>query len=325
MMTDRMISVVVACYRDEGSVQAMYERLTKVLSSITDKYEIIYVNDASPDRAEEVLREIAARDPRLTVVIHSRNFGSQNAFTSGMAQALGDAVVLMDGDLQDPPEIIPKLVEKWIEGHEVVYGVRVKRRESAFRQIAYKLFYRIFRFFSYLDIPLDAGDFSLIDRKIVNLLLGMPERQRFLRGMRVWLGFRQIGVPYERAARHAGESTNSLRDNFRWAKLGIFSFSYVPLEMITTMALFMVVLSLLAIVVYLILFMLSPGHPPTGFMTVLILILFIGGIQLLSLGMIAEYLGQVFTEIKGRPQYVTREIINDHRAAEESDGTTETE
>ena len=325
MMTDRMISVVVACYRDEGSVQAMYERLTKVLSSITDKYEIIYVNDASPDRAEEVLREIAARDPRLTVVIHSRNFGSQNAFTSGMAQALGDAVVLMDGDLQDPPEIIPKLVERWIEGHEVVYGVRVKRRESAFRQIAYKLFYRIFRFFSYLDIPLDAGDFSLIDRKIVNLLLGMPERQRFLRGMRVWLGFRQIGVPYERAARHAGESTNSLRDNFRWAKLGIFSFSYVPLEMITTMALFMVVLSLLAIVVYLILFMLSPGHPPTGFMTVLILILFIGGIQLLSLGMIAEYLGQVFTEIKGRPQYVTREIINDHRAAEESDGTTETE
>jgi dolichol-phosphate mannosyltransferase len=286
-----------------------------VLTSITSDYEIIYVNDASPDNAETVLREFAARDPKLTVISHSRNFGSQNAFTSGMAQSMGDAVILMDGDLQDPPEVIPELVEKWLQGYDVVYGVRVKREDTAFRRIAYKIFYRLFRFLSYIDVPLDAGDFSLMDRRVVELLVEMPERDRFLRGMRAWLGFRQTGITYQRAQRYAGESTNTLFDNIRWALLGIFSFSYFPLELTTFVAFFMMMISLLALAIYLTLYFVSPTRPPSGIMTLVVLILFLSSVQLLSLSVIAQYLARIFVEAKGRPRYVVKEIINDHRAA----------
>src|SRR3974390_2067061 len=237
MMQQKSISVVVACYADGGNVQEMHRRLTAILPQLTPNYEMIFVNDASPDNAEALLLEIAAVDPRVTVISHTRNFGSQMAFTSGMRQSVGDAVVLMDGDLQDPPEAIPALVAEWEKGYDVVYGVRSQRSESFLMKAARKLFYRVYRRLSYIEVPLDAGDFSIMSRRVVDSVLLMPERDLFLRGLRSWVGFKQTGVEYVRAPRFAGKSTNSMLDNFRWARRGIVSFSYKPLELISLLAL----------------------------------------------------------------------------------------
>ena len=315
MLTQRTISVVVACYRDAGSIGEMYRRLTAVLEKTTPRFEIIYVNDNSPDNAEELLAELAGRDPRVTVISHSRNFGSQMAFTSGMKQARGDGIVLMDGDLQDPPEVIPDLVRKWETGFEVVYGVRERRKESRPMEAARKLFYRIYRRMSYLDMPLDAGDFSIMSRCVVDSLLMLPERDRFLRGLRAWVGFRQTGVPYTRPERFSGETTNSFGDNIRWAKRGILSFSYRPLEMVSILAFIVTVLAAIAVLGYFLAYFLLP-QAPRGFMTLLVAVLFLGAVQLLSLSVIAEYLGKIFEEVKGRPQFIVKRLLNDHRSSE---------
>jgi len=306
VLTNRSIAIVIACYRDAGTVPEMLKRIHAVMKKVTPNYEMIYVNDASPDNAAEVLAEVLKKEPRLTVVTHSRNFGSQNVFTSGILQSKSDGVVIMDGDLQDPPELIPKLVEKWLEGFDVIYGIRERRQASFFMQAAYKIFYRIYKAMSYVQVPLDAGDFSLMDRKVADILANMPERDRFLRGMRAWVGFKQIGVPYVRQERFSGESTNSLLDNIRWAKRGIFSLSYMPLEWISYLAGFMVVVNAIAILFYLI-FYFRIGAP-SGFMTQLILTLFIGGVQLLCLSVIAEYLGRIFEEVKGRPRFIVKSV-----------------
>jgi len=312
VLTDHSISVVVACYRDAGNVREMYARLSSVLPEVSANYEIIFVNDNSPDNAEEILIEIARQDARVTVISHSRNFGSQMAFTSGMRQSLGDAVILMDGDLQDPPETIPLLVAEWLKGYDVVYGVRGERRENPLMESARKLFYRIYRGLSYIDVPLDAGDFSVMSRRVVDAMLQMPERDRFLRGLRSWVGFRQTGVPYIRAARFAGESTNSLLENVRWAKRGIFSFSYRPLELISLMALMVTFLAGTAIIVYFVLYFVIP-NAPRGYLTLLVAILLLGAVQLFSLSIMAEYLGRIFEEVKQRPPFIVRSIVNDHR------------
>jgi glycosyltransferase involved in cell wall biosynthesis len=312
VLTDKLISVVVACYRDAGNVNEMHRRLTDVMTQITSNYEIIFVNDNSPDNAEEILLEIAGRDARVTVISHSRNFGSQMAFTSGMRQSIGDAVILMDGDLQDPPETIPVLAAEWAKGYDVVYGVRAQRRENPLMEATRRLFYRLYRRLSYIDVPVDAGDFSIMNRDVVDSILLMPERDRFLRGLRSWVGFRQTGVPYVRAARFAGESTNSLLENVRWAKRGIFSFSYRPLELISLMALMVTFLAGFGIIVYFILYFVKRDAPP-GYLTMLVFILLLGAVQLLSLSIIAEYLGRIFEEVKQRPQFIVRSIANDHR------------
>jgi len=312
VLTDHSISVVVACYRDAGNVREMYARLSSVLPEVSANYEIIFVNDNSPDNAEEILIEIARQDARVTVISHSRNFGSQMAFTSGMRQSLGDAVILMDGDLQDPPETIPLLVAEWLKGYDVVYGVRAERRENPLMESARKLFYRLYRGLSYIDVPLDAGDFSVMSRSVVDAMLQMPERDRFLRGLRSWVGFRQTGVPYIRAARFAGESTNSLLENVRWAKRGIFSFSYRPLELISLMALMVTFLAGTAIMVYFVLYFVIP-NAPRGYLTLLVAILLLGAVQLFSLSIMAEYLGRIFEEVKQRPPFIVRSIVNDHR------------
>ena len=312
MLTLKTVSVVVTCYRDAGSVKEMYRRLTETLAQVTPSYEIIFVNDASPDNAEELLNEIAAQDNRVAVISHSRNFGSQMAFTSGMRQSVGEAVVLMDGDLQDPPEVIPALFAEWVKGYDVVYGVRTSREENARMQALRRLFYRVYRRLSYVDVPLDAGDFSVMNRHVVDSILLMPERDRFLRGLRSWVGFHQTGVPYVRAERFAGESTNSWLDNLRWAKRAIFSLSYKPLELISLLAFAVTLLTAIAIVVYMLLYFATPDAP-RGFMTLLVAVLFIGAVQLFSLSIIAEYLGRIFEEVKQRPQFIVRNIVNDHR------------
>lgn len=307
-MAEKKISAIIACYRDELAIPIMHKRLSDVFGKINVDYEIVFVNDGSPDNTESVLEKIVKRDSKVIAINHSRNFGSQMAFTSGMDIASGDAIVLLDGDLQDPPEVIEKFYKKWLKGYDVVYGVRVKREAPFLMQILYKLFYKIFNKMSYIQMPLDAGDFSLIDRKVVKVIKKLPERDRFLRGLRAWVGFKQTGVPYVRPERLFGKTTNDLFKNFDWAIKGIFSFSHIPLRFITLLSLFVFAISLVGMVVQIILRILLP-HAPHGITTVLVVILFIGAIQLLGISILGEYVGKIFEEVKQRPKYVVKNII----------------
>jgi dolichol-phosphate mannosyltransferase len=288
----------------------MHERLARVFQRLGVDYEIIFVNDASPDDAAVVLAELAARDPTVTVVTHTRNFGSQSAFTSGMRIATGDAVVLLDGDLQDPPELIEQFYSKWREGFDVVYGERISRETSRFMQFTYKAFYRLFNQMSYVRVPVDAGDFSLLDRRVVDSMNALPETNRFMRGLRAWVGFRQAGVPYVRPERPFGRSTNSLLRNLGWARKAIFSFSYAPLDLITWVALVTVGLSVLGATAQIVLRLVAPGSATRGFTTVLVVILFIGGVQLLCLSIIGSYLAHIYDEVKRRPPYIVESVLN---------------
>lgn len=316
MLTTKKISVVPIAYRDEGNILKLYQRTTSVLKKITPNWEIIYVNDASPDNSEQILRKLAKHDKRLTVILHSRNFGAQSAFTSGMKQARGDAVVLMDGDLQDPPELIEKFVEKWLGGYDVVYGKRKKREKSMgpIWEFIYHLFYVIFNRLSYIQVPLDAGDFSLMDKAVVEQMNRLPEKDRFIRGLRAWIGFKQIGIDYVRPERYWGErvSTTSFWKGLQWARKAIFSYSYAPLEWVFYAAILSVFVSLFGIFYYITMSFISP-EAPRGFLTTLLAILFIGSIQLVVLTLISEYIRRIFEEVKNRPEAIVKEVINNHK------------
>jgi polyisoprenyl-phosphate glycosyltransferase len=312
MLTDKKISVVVVCYRDAGSIRELYRTVKDVLERITPHYEIIYVNDASPDDSEEILLALAQTEPALTVITHSRNFGAQVAFTSGLWQSDGDATVIMDGDLQDPPELIHDFVGKWLEGYSVVYGIRAKRQEAWWRQIGYRVFYRLFQRMASFDVPLDAGEFSLMDRKVVDVILDCRERNRLIRGLRAYAGFRQIGIPFVRPKRFSGESTQSLIDYINWAIKGLISFSVKPLKFISVLSFAVTLLTVFAMVLYFVLY-LFVGTKLTGFMTLLLIILFLGAVQLFCFSIVAEYLAQIFEEIKYRPINIVKRIVNDHR------------
>jgi len=307
-VNQKKISAIVACYKDEKAIPVMYERLKKTFVSLKVDYEIIFVNDGSPDNSENIIKTIVDKDEHVIGVNHSRNFSSQMAFTSGMDIATGDAIVLLDGDLQDPPEIIEKFYNKWLEDFDVVYGIRTKRKAPLLMQLAYKTFYRIFHKMSYISIPLDAGDFSLIDRKVVNVLKTFPERDRFLRGLRAWVGFKQTGIPYTRPERMFGKTTNNFLKNFSWATKGIFSFSYIPLQMMTILSLSVFLLSVLAIFVQVTARLIWPNSTPQGTTTILITILFIGSTQLLCISILGEYIGKIFEEVKQRPKYIVKNI-----------------
>jgi len=256
-----------------------------------------------------VLERLTATDRHIKAITHSRNFGSQSAFTSGMRLASKGACVLLDGDLQDPPELIEQFHEKWLEGNDVVYGVRVRREMPWVWELAYKGFYRVFQHVANIKIPVDAGDFSLIDRKVMDVLNQLPERDRFVRGLRAWVGFKQTGVPYVRPERMFGQSTNNLVSNLRWARKGIFSFSYVPLELISLGALVVSLLAVLAIVGQIVTRLVRPDIPQ-GISTIIVLCLFLGAANLLSLSFVAEYIGKVFEEVKQRPLYVVSRLLN---------------
>ena len=302
------LSAVIACYKDAEAIPFMHERLTAVFSRLAVDYEIIFVNDCSPDNTTAIAGKLAATDHHVIVVEHSRNFGSQSAFLSGMEIATGDAVILLDGDLQDPPEIIPEFFDQWTLGYEVVFGQRIRREGNRLLGVAYKLFYRLFRRLSNVPMPLDAGDFSLIDRKVVNELLSLPESDQFLRGLRAWLGFRQTGVPYVRPERMFGRTTNNLRKNFWWARKAIFSFSFAPLEWLIYGGLGLVALSIFGIGFQIISKFLHP-ETPHGFSTVIVLLLFFGGTNLLGISIVGEYVGKILEETKGRPKFIRRKLI----------------
>ncbi|GAB1489318.1 hypothetical protein MASR2M8_17710 [Opitutaceae bacterium] len=303
------ISAIIACYRDHQAIPVMHERLTQVFTQLGVDYEIIFVNDRSPTEDESVIRRLCEQDPHVLGISHSRNFGSQSAFLSGMELATGDAVVLLDGDLQDTPETIPAFYEEWKKGHDVVFGVRVKREAAWHMQLLYKGFYRVLRHLSEVDMPVDAGDFSLIDRKVVDHLLKFPERDVFVRGLRAWVGFKQTGVPYVRPERMFGRTTNNFLKNIWWAKKAIFSFSLKPLHYIQGLGLVIFVLSMILSLFYLGYYLLNPPQGARGITTIVLLVLGLGGLQLLSLSILGDYLGKVLEETKARPRYIRARIF----------------
>lgn len=311
------ISVVIACYNDGMAIPIMYQRLIETFIKIGCNYEIIFVNDNSPDNSEQVLEEICLSDMNVIAIKHSRNFGSQAAFVSGMEIASGDAVVIMDGDLQDPPELILSFFEQWQNGYQVVYGNRTKREASLLMNFAYSTFYKLFSRLSNIDVPKNAGDFSLMDQKVVEHIVALPEKEQFLRGLRAWVGFKQIGVDYIRPERMFGKSTNNLHRNIGWAKKGILSFSYLPLEIMSYAGFFLTFISFLAIAYQIIYTFLYPDIPH-GVPTIIVLVLFFGGIQLLAISLIGEYLSKVVDETKARPKFIRDKVIIKGRSIEKN-------
>ncbi len=306
------LSAIIACYRDHQAIPLMHERLTKVFTDLGVDYEIIFVNDRSPTEDEAVIRRLCEEDPHVAGISHSRNFGSQSAFLSGMEVATGDAVILLDGDLQDTPETIAAFHAEWKKGYEVVFGVRVKREAAWYMQILYKVFYRLFHHLSDVEIPVDAGDFSLIDRKAVDHLLKLPERDVFIRGLRAWIGFKQTGVPYLRPERMFGRTTNNFMKNVWWAKKAIFSFSVKPLQYIQGLGFVIFALSMALSLFYLVYYLIHPPVGARGITTIILLVLGLGGVQLFSLSILGDYLGKVLEETKGRPRYIRARIFKGH-------------
>lgn len=302
------LTAVIACYKDEQAIPIMYRRLSDTFQKIGVDYEIIFVNDQSPDNTNAVLQSLVNQDDHVIAIEHSRNFGSQSAFLSGMEISTGDGVILLDGDLQDPPELIEKFYEEWQKGFDVVYGRRVAREGNQTLVTFYKLFYRLFRSVSYVPVPLDAGDFSLMDRKVVNELIAMPETDQFLRGLRAWVGFKQTGVDYVRPERMFGVTTNNWRKNIGWARKAIFSFSFVPLELLTYVGWALTLFSFVAIIAQIIAYF-AFRNIPHGITTIIVLVLFFGGLNMLAISVLGEYQAKIFEEVKRRPKFIRKNIF----------------
>lgn len=302
-----LLSVVAPMYEEEDTVDPFTERVAAALGHLN--YELILVNDGSKDGTRDAMAKAAARDPRVKVVSLARNFGHQPALTAGLEHARGDVIVMLDGDLQDPPEVIPQMLDKWREGIDVVYAVREQRLgETAFKRVTAKGFYKTFRRLTGLNLAVESGDFRLMDRRALNALLAMPERNRFLRGMTVWIGFSQIAVPFVRQERHAGVTKYPLRKMLRFSFDAITSFSSRPLQWATFLGFFFSIVAFLAIpltVVARYANIFERGVPTT-----IIIVLLLGGIQLITLGIIGEYIGRIYDEVKHRPLYVVGERIN---------------
>lgn len=307
-----MLSAVITCYKDGQAIPLMHARLTTVFSALGVDYEIIFVNDGSPDDAASVLQALTLQDDHVIAIEHSRNFGSQNAFVSGMQIATGDAVILLDGDLQDPPELIADFFVKWREGNDVVYGRRARREGSALLEWCCAAFYRVFRAISSVPMPLDAGDFALMDRKVVNEMLALPEADQFLRGLRAWVGFKQVGVDYVRPQRRFGRSTHSFLANIWWAKKGIFSFSFAPIELLGYLGAALTSLAFLA-GIYLGVDIVRHPELPHGMSIIIVLIAFFGSLNLLAIGLLGEYLIKIFEETKRRPKFIRKAIRHGDR------------
>jgi dolichol-phosphate mannosyltransferase len=304
-------SIIAPIYNELENLPELYRRVKEVMDSTREPWELILVDDGSTDGSTAALQELAKKDKCVRSVIFARNFGHQVAVTAGLDYSRGDAIVIIDADLQDPPELILEMAKKWKEGYEVVYAVRAEREgESWFKLWTASLFYRLIYRITDVKIPLDTGDFRLMDRKVVEVMNSMRERHRFLRGMSAWVGFRQIGVEYKRAARKAGETKYPLRKMFRLALNAITSFSYFPLQVATFFGFASAGIAIVAIpfVVYM---RMTGSQAFFGRATTLIAVLFLGGVQLISLGILGEYIGRLYDEAKGRPLYIVREAPKD--------------
>lgn len=299
-----VISIVVPIWNEEKVIPELYRRVVEVMAQTGEPWELICVNDGSRDHSLAQLIELHQQDPRVKVIDFSRNFGHQVAITAGADFAEGDAVIVMDADLQDPPEVVLEMIAKWREGYEVVYAMRAKRQgETWFKLVTAKYFYRILRQITDVEIPVDTGDFRLMDRRVVLAMRQLREKHRFMRGLSSWVGFRQTGVEYERAERYAGETGYPLRKMVRLALTAITGFSYLPLQLATYLGFALAFISLVGIIVTVIL-RLSGSSFFLGQATTLVSVLFLGSIQLIVLGIIGEYLGRIYDEVKGRPLYI---------------------
>jgi glycosyltransferase involved in cell wall biosynthesis len=309
-------SIVLPIYNEEAVLAVLHRRLTIVMAGLGEPYELIFVDDGSQDHSLELLQALQEQDPdHMRVIVLSRNFGHQQAVSAGLDYARGQAAIVMDADLQDPPEVIPQFVEKWRQGFQVVYAIREKRKEHFLKRSLYHAFYLILRSISKIDIPLEAGDFSLMDRCVLDSLTSLPERNRFMRGLRSWVGFKQIGLAYERDARFAGTTKYTFRKLGSLALDGLISFSYLPLRLATMLGFGVSALSFL-VALYYILKKLTVGLQPPGFATLTVLILFLGGIQLITIGVIGEYIGQILSEAKDRPTYIVQRVFEIQRLRE---------
>jgi dolichol-phosphate mannosyltransferase len=306
------VSVVIPVFNEEDNLSSLFARLSAVLEQTGSSYEIIFVDDGSRDESLSMLRAHAAADPHVVVVELARNFGHQVAISAGLDHARGDGVIVMDADLQDPPEVLPQFIDKWREGHDVVYAIRAQRKESWMKRGAYAAFYRLLRRVANIEIPLDAGDFCIMDRRVVDLLTGMPERNRFVRGIRSWVGLDQVGLAYERHARQAGRPKFTFTRLVYLALDGLVSFSYLPLRIITMLGFGVSLLSIILAVFYAIK-KLTVGLNPPGFATLIVAIFFLAGMQLVTIGVIGEYVGRIFEEVKRRPLYVVRQVSRGRR------------
>jgi len=300
-------SIIAPIYNEFENLPELYRRVREVLDTTGQSWELILVDDGSTDGSTQLIRQLAANDPTVRPVIFARNFGHQIAVTAGLDYSRGKAVVIIDADLQDPPEVILELAKKWQEGYEVVYAVRAEREgESWFKLFTASLFYRLIYRITDVKIPLDTGDFRLIDRSVVNVINSMREKHRFLRGMGAWVGFKQIGVEYRRAARHAGETKYPFNKMLKLALNAITGFSYFPLQVATYFGFISASIAILAIPLVII-ERLTGSQAFYGQATTLIAVLFFGGVQLISLGILGEYIGRIYDEVKGRPLYIVRE------------------
>ena len=299
-----VISIIAPIYNEVNNIPELYRRIREVLDPTKDAWELLMVDDGSTDGSTDLIREYHDRDSRVVPIIFARNFGHQIAVTAGLDYSRGDAVVIIDADLQDPPEVILNMIAKWREGFEVVYAIRTEREgETWFKEFTASLFYRLIYRITDVDIPLDTGDFRLLDRKVVNVLKQMRERHRFLRGMSVWVGFRQTGVEYKRAARFSGETKYPLKKMVKFATDAITSFSYFPLQLAMYIGFAAAGLSILAIPVVVAMRLIG-NQAFFGQASTLIAVLFLGGVQLISLGILGEYIGRLYDEAKGRPLYI---------------------
>lgn len=302
------ISAVVPIFNEEGNINILYKKLRETFLKIDKNFEIIFINDGSFDNSFKILQKISRKDKKVKIISFSRNFGHMSALNAGLTYSSGQKVAVMDADMQDPPQVIIKMYKKSLEGYDVVYGVKKKRKESFLRVFLMKIFYKLLDKISNLKMPLDAGTFSILDRKVVDIIVNLPEKNKYFSGLRAWTGFKQTGVVYERAKRYKGKEASFAR-LFKLAMDGIVSFSFVPLKMASFLGfIFSVFAFVLIVVLFILKFFVNLGI--VGWTSTISTILFIGGIQLITLGIIGEYLARIYDEVKRRPEYIIQEKIN---------------
>ena len=307
LLSDPVVSIVVPLYNEQENLSGLHQALADVMALLALPYEVILVDDGSQDATPDLMDALAFDDPHVVAIHLGRNFGHQAAVSAGIDHARGQAVIVMDGDLQDPPDVLPRFIARWKDGYDVVYAVRTGRKEGPVKRLGYFTFYRILKGISDLDIPLDSGDFCLMDRKVVDVLKHLPERMRFIRGLRSFAGFRQTGLTYERAARGAGEPKYRLRNLVYLAVDGLISFSSYPLRLVTYLGIFTIIIAFV-LLVWAVTSAIWNGPVPAGWASIVVTVLFMGSIQLISLGIMGEYLRLIFLETKQRPTYIVREI-----------------
>jgi len=309
---DKIIcSVIIPMYNEEAVIPETYRRLTGVMEGFGEPYELLFINDGSRDRTGEILRELCKSDRRVKLIDFARNFGHQIAITAGMDYAAGECMVIIDGDLQDPPELIPDMIKLWRQGYEVVYGKRLSREgETFFKKFTAKCFYRILRRMTDVDIPVDTGDFRLIDRKVSEALKQLPERNRYVRGLMSWVGYKQVAIEFQRSERFAGETKYPLKKMIKLAMDGIMSFSYKPLKIATYVGSIISFVSFFYLIAVLVQRIFWPESVQSGWASLIAVSLFFNGIILLILGIIGEYIGRIYDEAKGRPLYIISRLDN---------------